>query len=104
MALELVKEVKETEAKAEAIRREASAQAKQILQDSHKVGEALLEEAKTQAKALRQEILQRADASIKEDEAKRRQEVEAQGEALAQAAVVQMDKAAEHIVERIVKG
>lgn len=104
MSLEIVKEIKKTEAKAETIKNEAKAEAKQVILDNHRACADLLEKARAQAKAHRQATLQRADTSAEDDGARRREEVEAQCEKLTNAAAALMDKAAEHVVERIVKG
>lgn len=104
MSLEIVKEVKETEVEADTIKKEASAKAKQIIQDSKEASAAILEKARAEAKVKSQETLQKADASVEEEEAIRRKQIEAQGKALADLASAKMDKAAELIVERIVRG
>lgn len=104
MSLEIVKEVKEAESRAEIIKKEAAAQAKQIILDSQKACAALLEKAGNQAKDQRNKVLQQATVAADEEGAIRRARVKAQCEALTQAANGQMEKAVELVVERIVRG
>lgn len=104
MSLELVKEIKDAEVKAESLKKEAAAQAKQIALDCQKACSALLEKAQAQAKMQKKEALQEAELAADQEGAARRAQVASQCEAIAKAAAARMDKAVDTVVERIVKG
>ncbi len=104
MSLELVREVKNAEARAETLKKEAQAQAKQILLDNQKACASLLEKAQKQAGLQKSEALQAAETAAEQEGAIRRSQVLAQCEEIAQAAAARMDRAVDIVVERIVSG
>ena len=104
MSLDLVNEVKNAEAQAEALKRETASQAKQISLENQKACSALLENAKAQASALRNDAFFAADAVAKQEGESRRAQVVAQCEAITQAASAKTDSAVDIVFERIVRG
>ena len=104
MSLELVMKVRDAEAQADTLKKDAVAQAKQISLDCQKACSALLEKAQSQAKNQRNETLLVADAAAEQEGEVRRTQIMTQCENITKMASVKMDTAVDIVVERIVKG
>ncbi len=104
MSLEMVQTIKEAEAQAEMIKKDAAAQAKQIALDSQKACAALIEAARGQARANRNDALRSADAAAEIEGEVRRAKVASQCEAIKIATTSRINAAVDIVVDRIVRG
>ncbi|HHZ00476.1 MAG TPA: hypothetical protein PLV23_06415 [Sedimentibacter sp.] len=103
MSIEVIKVIKEAEEKAEAIKKDAAAQAKLIITNANAQAQEILDEARKTADINRSEVLSKAESEgqllyegIINDAAKDCDEILTKASA-------NMDRAASIILERIVK-
>lgn len=82
----------------------AQAQARQMIADAESAGKKSIEDAVRKAESELLELRNKADAKSAEGAGKIASEVENLKANLRNAAEARLDKAAEHVVERIVKG
>jgi V/A-type H+-transporting ATPase subunit G/H len=104
VSLEMVKEIRDAESKADQIKRDASVQARQIAQESQRACQAVIEKAKADAAAIRAEAIAQADAEAEEEGKLRRAKVAQHCKEISEAASESIDRAVSIIVERIIKG
>lgn len=104
MSLEMVKEIKEVEARADVLKKEAAAQAKQIAIDSQKTCSALMEAAKGKARVYLTEALKRADTFADKEGEARRAKMASHCEEIRNKAMIRFEEAVEIVVGRIVEG
>ena len=103
MSIEIIKVIKETEEKAEIIKREAAQQAKQIISNANLEAGRILDEARELSESKSSEILKAAESEGQSlyDEIINKSSDECKG--ILNKAEENMDSAASIILERIVK-
>jgi len=102
--MDAIKQVTDSEQQAKALVAQAQAQAKQLLQQAQKDGEAALAAARKEAQDRVRERMDRAEAAGAEKTRQTLEQYETDCRALKAKAEGRLDKAAEMIVGKVVKG
>jgi vacuolar-type H+-ATPase subunit H len=101
VSLEIVRKIKEAESKAEEIKKDAMAQAKQIALENQKTCSILIEQAEAEIREIKKKALSEADIAAEKEGGTRKSQIDTQCKAIEESASARIDQAVNIVIERI---
>lgn len=102
MAFEEIRTIKDTEKEAEEILSEARKKALQMIKDGKAKADAIIQETQSEGEEVNRDMVEKATKSCEKEVGKLKEEYQTKWKSMEKAAMENMDKAVEYIMERIV--